>query len=397
MDDYELWDSRPTANIACSQLFRLMPIGFATPDVESLANYVLRLAVEHGLFVSMLATGMILPLLKQTSTYSNLPGKYELAASWWRNCSSALNGLVASTEDWVQAVQYLTLRTDLLYLTMLPWESVLPYAGLLRRMLAWCPECFEEARLRGENAYSRLIWSLETIRVCVHHKRRLQVHCPYPECGKEQTILAPHAYPGFCHYCCHWLGNSAMYSTETSLSEEDWAREQSIVVAVGELLAIAPTLEHLPNREVISKAIAQYVEQSMNGNLSEFGRQLGVSKRTALELRRGTQLPQLPTLLNICALMNTTPLALLTQNTVQALKTVKLQIVALNYEKRPPRPFDETYLRSVLEAILRDSSYPPPSMKEVAKRLDFDASLLHGHFPELCSEISARFLQYEVK
>jgi transcriptional regulator with XRE-family HTH domain len=196
---------------------------------------------------------------------------------------------------------------------------------------------------------------------------------------------------------CHSTFSGTTQSAQTTIGDSEWTYQQSIVHSLNELLIVTPELDDYPRREIVSTAIDTYICENLDNNASEFGRQIGVSKRTATELRRGTQLPQLPTLLNICALLDTTPLALLTQKTGDTLQAAKLQIAPLNYEKQSPRAFDEDYARGVLEAVLEDNSYPPPSMRKMAKELEFDASFLHNHFPDLCGKISTRYLQYRVE
>jgi hypothetical protein len=51
--------------------------------------------------------------------------------------------------------------------------------------------------------------------------------------------------------------------------------------------------------------------------------------------------------------------------------------------------------RSVLEAVLSSDEYPPPSLNQVVKRLNYySPSLLRRQFPELCRAISTRYLNY---
>jgi hypothetical protein len=44
---------------------------------------------------------------------------------------------------------------------------------------------------------------------------------------------------------------------------------------------------------------------------------------------------------------------------------------------------------------LQSKEDPPPSMREVARRLSYDQSHLYKHFPDLCHAISARYLAYQ--
>jgi AraC-like DNA-binding protein len=59
------------------------------------------------------------------------------------------------------------------------------------------------------------------------------------------------------------------------------------------------------------------------------------------------------------------------------------------------RRFEAENLRDALEQVLQSEEYPPPSMREVAQRLNYDQSHLRRHLPDLCRAISARYLAYQ--
>lgn len=63
--------------------------------------------------------------------------------------------------------------------------------------------------------------------------------------------------------------------------------------------------------------------------------------------------------------------------------------------KRHQSVFDTDAIRRELEAALAATSLPPPSFRSVAKRVGFGETRLRRHFPELCSQISLRYLTYK--
>jgi AcrR family transcriptional regulator len=48
----------------------------------------------------------------------------------------------------------------------------------------------------------------------------------------------------------------------------------------------------------------------------------------------------------------------------------------------------------MLEAIMVNDENPPPSMREVARRLGYSVQVFNRHFPEMCRAISERYMAY---
>src|SRR6266704_1417180 len=65
------------------------------------------------------------------------------------------------------------------------------------------------------------------------------------------------------------------------------------------------------------------------------------------------------------------------------------QLEALGEKQEPPR----IYAGEVSEA----SEYPPPSMRDVGKRLGYHPPHLAKRFPDLCRMISERYLAYRTE
>src|SRR5258708_23447531 len=152
--------------IPTSRLYRLKPMNLGTPLVEALTCYFERDAASMSVLPGILATREIIPRLAPSSTYSN--GKTnQIASSWAKNCSPALNGVADSTKDWVSTLEALTLRDDLRFLTMITWAEVISWRGLIKRSMAWCSECFNKMRDDHTTVYSPLIWFLEPVLICI--------------------------------------------------------------------------------------------------------------------------------------------------------------------------------------------------------------------------------------
>jgi hypothetical protein len=394
----ELWEGERVEVPPHSRLYHLEPVGVGSPMVESLTSYLTRLAEAHSLHLRTLVTDEILPRLNQSHLYRDNRPVYDHLTRFWKQ-STTLNGTSATSSDWVQALEQLTLRRDLRFLTMLTFADVLSQRGLLRRAQAWCPACYEEWRETDRVIYQPLLWALEVIQVCPLHGLRLHLHCPFADCGHELSALAPRAQAGYCPQCERWLGNpSPSEGNAQELRAEEQERQRWVATVVGELLAAAPDFPALPGREVIAASISTHVQAVMNGNYSAFAQHLHVHRRTAWEWGQGLQVPQLDALLQICSYFGTSPAHFLTG---LALGTAPVQKHAPEEKPTAERPkkrfrkFETERLRCALEGALQEEGDPPPSMRELAGRLQYDSSHLYKHFPDLCRAIAARYRSYQ--
>ena len=363
----DLWEGELVEVPPHSRLYHLGPIGVGSPMAESLTSYLTRIAEAHSLHLRTLVTDEVLPHLNQSHLYRDKRPVYDHLTRFWKQ-STTLNGTSATSSAWVQALEKLTLRRDLRYLTMLTFADVLSPRRLLRRVQAWCPACYEEWKEADRVIYQPLLWALEVIQVCPRHGLRLYLRCPYADCGHELSALAPRAQAGYCPQCERWLGNlSPREGNAQELSIEEQERQQWVATIVGELLAAAPDFLALPRREVIAASISAHVQAVMDGNFSAFARELHVHRRTAWEWGQGTQLPQLGALLQLCSYFGTSPAHFITG---YALGTAPVQQYA-------------------------QEENPPPSMRKVARRLQYDSSHLYKHFSDHCRAIAARYRSYQ--
>jgi hypothetical protein len=124
----DLWDGEQVEGIRHSRLYHQEPIGVGSPMVESLTSYLTRLAAAHSVHVRALVTDEILPRLNQSHLYRDNRPVYDHLTRFWKQ-STTLNGTSATSSDWVQALEQLTLRRDLSLMTMLTFANVLSSGG----------------------------------------------------------------------------------------------------------------------------------------------------------------------------------------------------------------------------------------------------------------------------
>lgn len=200
---YDAWDLRPVALPVRSTLYALKPIGLGTALVESLTSYIARLADTHSVFCGRLIEKEIVPLIPG---YPPLDRQHPLFRGSGDK-SNLVNAAGIRAFYAVQALETLTLRTDLRHLTLSSFgEAFYGERGLVRPTKAWCPACYEEQRVTRQVVYDPLLWVFQDISICMRHKRRLQIHCPYQDCRHLLQPLAWRAQPGYCSFCQRWLG-----------------------------------------------------------------------------------------------------------------------------------------------------------------------------------------------
>lgn len=388
----ETWNLAYPAYSPHSRLYALEPLGLNTPEVESLTSYMARLAEAHSVSLRTLAKQELLPLLMRD--YLSNPSMNCLDA-FWVEAARALNGIGTLARDWAQILEGLTLRTDLQFLTLLPWATVLTQQRLLRLNRAWCPDCFSEWQAANRPIYEPLLWNVNTVSVCVRHQRVLLEQCPYLDCQATLPVLASCFRPGYCSKCLRWLG-VADSPSNISLRTEQWHWQSWLAKTVGELLSHNMNLTITPHLRNIPELIAAARTQIADGRMGNLGKKLQVSCHTMNAWRSGKQIPQMESILRLCYCCGISLYDLFTSqyfglHCLGQLETRILPNIPNPTENRRHRtPMNLVYIQKSLEDILAQEEQPPPSMRTVAKRLNHSPKELREHFPELNRAISNR-------
>lgn len=391
LDTYEQWGITVPSLPSRSVLYPLEPVGLNTPEGESLTSYLVRLAQAHGVIPAMLMEKIILPRIRGDSASASTSSTiYKLAKS--ANATS-----VAATRL-VDALESLTQRRDLRWLTLLPWKEMFPVTGLARQTKAWCETCYEEWQATGHPIYDLLLWTFQEITVCVRHRQYLRVHCPHLDCRRPLHWIAWKSRPGYCSYCHRWLGRHA---AEIEVGETLWVWQQWVVKALGELLARASMMPMSPTRETVTALLTQAVQSASGGNGHTFARLIAGDATSVNAWLLGKRLPQLKQLLRSCYASGMSLSAWLFDEDkparaepVQALP-LEVWLPALPPLRSHPSvqgsKYDTEEVRLALEQVLKSDEKPFPSMKEVARRLGYQYASLVVHYPETCHAISARY------
>lgn len=389
-EDYEAWDLSPVSLPVRSMLYALEPIGVGTACVESLTSYIARLADAHCVFPGILMEKLLISLMPGYLSTRKLHPLYRSDG----NKSNLLNATGPRASYAVQALETVTLRTDLQYLTLLVLGEIVYIRGLIRLTKAWCPVCYQEWHLSGRTVYDPLLWVLQEISMCTRHQRLLQTHCPYQGCQRAQPALAWRSQPGYCTYCQRWLGQSLELTQVEDLPghETDAGWQQWLTDAWGAVFATLPTISSVPRRQQVSEVLTHAVESISKGNITAFARLLGLGEAQLGQWIRNRKIPQADMLFRLCQALGLS-LCEMFFGTPEALHPyVKQQIFLRRSWIRPPGiEVNRESLYQLLEDVLARNEQPPPSLAEVARQLGHEPSFLYQCAPTLSHEISARF------
>jgi len=220
--------------------------------------------------------------------------------------------------------------------------------------------------------------------------------CPHPDCRAALPVLASRFRPGYCSKCSGWLGITTNHPTP-SWTAEQWQWHVWGAEAIGELIS-HNGLKAAPHLRNIPELIAASRKQAADGSLQKLAKRLQLSRRTLDAWRSGKQIPQIESLMRLCYFCGVSLYELFTA------QPGTLDLSKMRFHSLPniPNPagkrrrrtrFDAIRIQLYLEAVLTQEE-PPPSMRVVAKRLNYSPRELRSHFPGLCRAISTRRKDY---
>jgi hypothetical protein len=265
----EMWDLQKPAIPLRSRLYHLEPIAVGTSYTESLSSYLCRLAQAHCVTFQKLVMGEIAPQMMGRDYELALIKKNVSTLFSNSDAKPTINGMKAKTQALVQALEELTQRKDLIFLTLLTWKGVINERGLFRRYRAWCPQCHEQWRQEKNVIYEPLLWSFRAVDICLHHNCLLVDECPL--CSSRLPVIANSLQLGFCSRCKGWLGSQQDEKQDFKSDELEW--NQYKVRSTGDLIAVAPQLEYQPSLENLVRKLQLILfgfERAVNQDLTQF-------------------------------------------------------------------------------------------------------------------------------
>lgn len=367
------------------------PLGIKTPFVESLTSYISRLAECHSVSTGTLISKKLAPLYNRDYL---LKIASEGGTRFYES-SVSINGVGVTARDCVKALSALTLRQDLEYTTLLFWGNLLPTKGLLSSKRTWCPICFQDWLQDGKVIYEPLLWSLKAVTVCPVHNVYLINKCPNINCGRGNLVLNRSSRPGFCSACGCWLGMADNHGNNrvASPSDEELQWRKFVGKSIGQLLEITPDLINPPDGEMLIKNLNSLLKVCTDGNITVFAKMLNISKVSLWSWCHGENRLSMEGLLHICYSTQIPLLDLITKEICENKNYMLLHRENKKASGCPRRAVNHLEMKESLRGFLLNEESPPPSMREVARRLGYDKRLLYNHCPDLCKEISSRYLR----
>lgn len=373
---YDSWDLAPRPFTPRNRLYAPPPQRIGNGFVESLSSYVVRLAEAHAV-----STGDL--VRHELSRHTSPP----LVVY-----SHGINGLGGSAARWVKVLETATGRSDLRYLTLLPFKNLFPRRALLRTRRAWCPECYQEMTATG-TVYEPLVWYLKFVEVCSQHRRRLATTCY--RCHQPLRPLHGGSRTGRCFWCGMDLGREGSGpSLKTSVSEPTnyqlWMAD-----AMGQLLAHAPALQAEILADRVRHLLSAYADEFAEGNCAAVAETAQLHYNVVYSWFYEGRMPQAGNLLGVWYRLKLPVSLIFSPDSEQPLQqesgqpTIKIE---RKHKSTPSRRREQ--VRRALAAALDEQ--PPPSLAEVARRLGYlTRRALRYADPALCAQIAANYRQSE--
>ena len=233
-----------------SRLYSLPPIGVGTSYTESLSSYMQRLAQQHRLRPWQFYTHKLVPLIKnqeyllQKDTRKTSIKQTFLTHKTTSSNLSVINGLQSITPVIVLALEQLTRRKDLRFLTLVSWFHLFSsYHSLLKQFCSWCPHCYQVWRDHSEVLYIPLLWLFKDVQFCPVHHIQLENICPY--CHQKMLNFCQ---PGYCSHCGEWLGKRRLPLNLANyfFSLKSLKVYQQNIACLKDLIRMTPSLPKLP-------------------------------------------------------------------------------------------------------------------------------------------------------
>lgn len=390
--EYEQWELSSPVLPPPTRLYSLPPIGVGTPMVESLTGYIARLAEAHCVSAGLLYWKEIKALAGKGNICS-----FRIAGDGGYP-THTINGHGSPAADFVRALEILTGRQDLRYLTLLTWAQVLPSRSLLRRWRAWCERCFQSWLQAKQPIYEPLLWTVRAVNICPYHRLKLRDACPH--CSSRIGPLDWYSRPGHCSRCKGALVCGDQASSELAGDELMWATW--VATTLGDLISSSPHIALPPTKEHLAQTIRKCIQHTSSGNASAFARLMQVCRVDVSKWQRGKALPRMALLLNMAFRVGAPLVDFLRGSPACVSGRGFLRSAPVEPDRGPPRTtiqygrrMNRPEVFRTLQSTLNED--PPPSTTQVVKRLGHSKATVLRHFPELCREIAKNYAEYRVK
>lgn len=365
-----------------SRLYNLKPEGIGTYRVESLLSYLIRLAEKHHVSVWKLLDVEI----SEQFSKAYLKG---YAKKRQTNHAFSINGCSEITEEYVNALESLTTRDDLINLTLLNGKGLInTKRNILKIHRTWCSECFQNWKTNKLEIYEPLIWNIKYINFCPDHQVKLEEKCP--SCGQKNGLISSSHRVGYCGKCGEWLGKESS-KENFQVDCTDW--DYWCILNFKDILEFFQCSNFVPLGKYSSEILKMLINQYTNGNISEF-RRLFKIEHDNVSGRHCISFEKLLTLsfffkMSIVDLINFKSIDKNNINIQAIEKTTNMQ--------HTYNVVNEKDLRKELLDILNSDQKPPLSMAQVIKISKYSSYTLYKYANDLCKEIALKRKKYIIE
>lgn len=367
-----------------SELFHLEPMNVFSGSVESLSSYISRLSQAHCLPVDSLVTEIIWPEINLSSKEANKSTFYEMT-------SKSINGVGIYAREFTVALQRLTLRQELRYLTMLPFESFIDRGGkgLIKEKKEWCPQCYEEQTREYGFMYDPLRWSILQVSTCDKHKSKLSSVCHV--CKREQWSLVRYTPLGYCIHCGANLSESCVEIQHEHSSPEAKEWTEWLQRNINKLLQASEILDKECSSESFSMAITKVVDDLSDGKASHLDKTLGFGVGTIAQWRRGRYKPRFDYLLHMAYRLGVDVLDLVQYKSdcTQKVLIRKDHLSIKAKDNREHKTYDHDKIERRLDIVIKKKI--PMSVNAIANELGVSYGYLNHRFTDKVREISDNY------
>jgi hypothetical protein len=194
-----------------------------------------------------------------------------------------MNGVSGSAAAWVNALEKLTMRSDLTSGTLLPLRILVPRVKLLSKKERFCPSCYRDDESVGRPKYNRLLWSIHCVEACSLHNALLETVPEAPR-RKRYTFWLP----GLSR-----IDGASLANHETREANEEQVRSARLVAELLDKIHQCP--EPFANGSWTGEFIQHSANTLFDGNIFRLAKHLGVPRTLVVDWRTG-QRPSLPML-----------------------------------------------------------------------------------------------------
>jgi len=214
-----------------------------------------------------------------------------------------------------------------------------------------------------------------------------------PHCGETIYHLSWNSKLGFCCRCHNWLGISCRLYPSQLITDSDWQWQFFVGQQIGDILANAPYLMQIPQKQKLANAIDLCIVSYFQGKAKIFADLMFLSPTVPSDWRSGRALPVLNLLLRVCYRLSISLLDFLTGNVTISPQFVLKELPLCQQYYKTNRPFDLIQIKELLETAL--SEFPPKSLRQVASAIKYDRTDLYRYLPDLCHQINLRYKLYK--